>query len=148
VAYEGTEVAVHKSQEQIRKLIMAHRGSSFMALSERDNGITSRLNQEGFQAQVIIDGKVYAVRVMAQLKDPKMKFTPVRTADFHEKEARRIWRVLYHHMKSVFEAADSGVMEFRELMLPYVVTGNGRTVAECIIPRLDAVVSNGRLLSE
>jgi hypothetical protein len=53
-----------------------------------------------------------------------------------EQEHRRIWRVLFYHLKSVFEAADSGVMEFRELMLPYIVTKSGMTVAECIVPQL------------
>jgi hypothetical protein len=148
MAYEGTEVAVHKSQEQIRKLIMSHKGASFMALSERENGINSLLNQEGFQAQVVIEGKIYLVRVMAQLKPPKRKLTAIQTVDFYEKESRRIWRVLFYHLKSVFEASDSGVMEFREMMMPYVVVGDGRTIAQHVLPRLDEMVSKGRLLNE
>ena len=148
MAYEGTEVSVSKSQEQLRKLIMSHKGASFMCLSERANGINNLLNQEGFQAAVVIESKAYTVRVLATLKDPKKRLTEIQTRDFHEKESRRIWRVLYYHMKSVFEAADSGVMEFRELMLPYVVAGDGRTIAQHIIPKLEAVVANGRLLNE
>ena len=34
---------------------------------------------------------------------------------------KRPWRVLYYHMKAMFEAADTGVLEFRELLLPYIV---------------------------
>jgi hypothetical protein len=51
-------------------------------------------------------------------------------------------------MKNVFEAADSGVMEFRELMLPYIVTKSGMTISEQLLPNLaKAIESNpSRLL--
>jgi hypothetical protein len=148
MAYENTDVSVSKSQDQLRKTIMAHKGSSFMCLSERANGINTLLNREGFQAMVVIEGKVYTIRVMATLKDSKRRLTEIQTQDFNERESRRIWRVLYYHMKSVFEAADSGVMEFRELMLPYVVVGDGRTIAQHILPKLAESVAAGRLLGD
>lgn len=134
MAYEKTTVRIAKSQEQIRRMVLAHKGTAFAAISERDgNG-----NREGFHAQVVIDGKPYQVRVMATMR---------RNVNADQEE-KRIWRVLYHHMKSVFEASDSGVMEFRELMMPYVVTGDGRTIAQHIIPRLEAISTGGRLLAE
>jgi hypothetical protein len=148
MAYEATAVAVSKSQEQLRKLIMGHKGFAFAAVSERANGLEQTVNQEGFHAQVAIDGKTYSIRVMAKLKSPPKYSSDNQKARFNEQEERRIWRVLYYHMKSVFEAADTGVMEFRELMLPYVVVGDGRTISQHILPRLDEMVSKGRLLNE
>jgi len=67
-----------------------------------------------------------------------------------EEEARRVWRVLFYHLKSVYEAANSGVMEFRELMLPYIVTHDGHTVAEHILPKLAGAIAGNpsRLLPE
>ncbi len=52
-------------------------------------------------------------------------------------------------MKGIFEAADSGVMEFREMMLPYVVTKEGRTIGEIILPQLDKAIQQNpaRLLA-
>lgn len=132
MAYEYTEVPVSKSQEQIRRLIMSHGGFGLAVVSERDPD-GKFPPQEGFQAKVLIDKKPYTVKVMASLKlvsEPK-----------REQEERRIWRVLFHHLKSVFEAADSGVMEFRELMLPYIVTADGMTISEHILPRLDKALS-------
>jgi hypothetical protein len=148
MAYEKTDVAVSKSQDQLRKLIMGHKGFAFAAISQRPNGVTQEISTEGFEAQVLIDGKPFQIRVIANLKRPNKYATEKQKAHFLDQEERRIWRVLYYHMKSVFEAADTGVMEFRELMLPYVVTGSGRTVAEILVPRLDAIVSSSRLLSE
>jgi hypothetical protein len=148
VAYEKTEVAVAKSQEQLRKLIMAHKGFAFAAVSERANGFNNdSTNSEGFHAKVMIDGKPYSIRIMAAMKSPPKYSSDNQKVAFTQQEERRIWRVLFYHLKSVFEAADTGVMEFRELMLPYVVVGDGRTVAQHVLPRLDEYVSGNRQLT-
>lgn len=123
MAYEQTQVAVPKSQDKIRQMLIRHKGGSVAFISDPPS--------EGFQALVPIDGKTYSVKIMARCRE---KTDP-------EQEARRIWRVLYHHMKSIFEAVDSGVMEFRELMLPYIMTNDGKTVAEHILPKLDAALA-------
>jgi len=141
MAYEHTEVPIARSQEAIRRLIMAHGGFGLAVVSERDPD-GNLPAQEGFQAKVLIDGKPYTVKVMAALR-------PVHESK-REQEERRVWRVLYYHLKNVFEASDSGVMEFRELMLPYVVMADGMTISEHILPRLDAALAGKpeRLLAE
>jgi len=145
MAYENTEVPVARSQEAIRKLVMSHGGFGLAVVSDRDPAL--EFAEEGFSAKVLIDEKPYAVRIMAKLKKPGRRLTPRQVDAFTSREERRIWRVLYYHMKSVFEAADSGVMEFRELMLPYIVVGD-RTVAEHILPRIDAAIANPTRLLE
>jgi hypothetical protein len=127
MAYEGTVVAVSKSQEGIRKLIMARKGGKIAFISDPP--------KEGFEAQVEIDAVPYRIRIMGDVKEQGGR-TQKQIYAALEQEHRRIWRVLYYHLKSTFEAADSGVMEFREIMLPYIVTASGKTVAECIVPQL------------
>lgn len=155
MAYENTEVLVSRSQEGIRKLIMSRRGGKVAFLSDPPS--------EGFTAVVEIDGLPYQIRLMGVCQEPPQekvrayrgrKTSTKETTDrfrqkFTESEERRIWRVLFYHLKSVFEAADSGVMEFRELILPYIVTKSGRTIAEQLLPHLaDAIERNpARLLS-
>jgi hypothetical protein len=136
MAYEDTQVPVARSQEAIRSLVMRHGGFGFAAVSERDPS-GEFPSQEGFHAKVMIDAKPYAVKIMAQLKKAG-RGTEKQRQDWTEREERRVWRVLYYHIKSVFEAADSGVMEFRELMLPFILVPDGRTIAEHILPQLDA----------
>jgi hypothetical protein len=126
MAYETTEVPVAKSQQKLRELLLRNKGGRVAFISDPPT--------EGFQAVVPIDGKEYTIKVMAACK-------PRRSQLAVEQEERRIWRVLFHHMKGIFEASRSGVMEFREMMLPYIVTNDGRTVAECIIPKLDAALA-------
>jgi len=123
MAYENTVVAVPKSQDKIRQLILKNKGTGVAFVSEPP--------MEGFQAKMTIEGIAYTVRISAYLKEG---------ARDPEQEMRRIWRVLYHHLKDIFEAANSGVMEFRELILPYIVTNDGRTVAEHILPKLESAI--------
>lgn len=146
MAYEQTTVAVPKSQEGIRRLIQQHQGFSIAFISDSDPALA--LPQEGFMAKVMIEGQPYQIRVMAKLKLATAAVSATQAAKYRDQEERRIWRVLYYHMKSVFEAADSGVMEFRELMLPYIVVGNGQTIAEALLPRLDAYINSGLQLAE
>jgi hypothetical protein len=147
MAYEGTEVTVSRSQEGIRKLVMSRRGGKIAFIADPP--------REGFQAEVMIDGVPYQIRIFGECRQPQTvkprmykgrKVGEIETTDkaqraFLENEERRIWRVLFYHLKSVFEAADSGVMEFRELMLPYIVTKSGKTVGECLVPQLATVIN-------
>jgi hypothetical protein len=127
VSYETTEVPVAKSQQKLRELLLRNKGGRVALISDPP--------AEGFQAVVPIDGKDYTIKIMATCK-------PKYSQSATEQEERRVWRVLFHHMKAIFEASKSGVMEFREMMLPYIVTNDGRTVAQCIMPQLDAALAN------
>jgi hypothetical protein len=154
MAYENTDVPVSRSQEGIRRLIMGRKGGKVAFISDPP--------KEGFSAIVEIDGLPYQIRIFGVCREalqekPRMykgrvvshkETTDAQRRKFSESEERRIWRVLFFHLKSVFEAADSGVMEFRELMLPYIVTKSGLTIAEQLVPKLaEAIERNpARLL--
>jgi hypothetical protein len=150
MAYEGTEVPVSRSQEGIRKLVMGRKGGKVAFITDPP--------REGFSAVVEIDGLPYQIRIFGVCREPvkncnrsyrgSTELTAKQIFDFQSSEERRIWRVLFYHMKNVFEAADSGVMEFRELMLPYIVTKSGMTISEQLLPNLaKAIESNpSRLL--
>lgn len=134
MAYESTEVAVAKSQEQIRHMIYAHRGTGVSIISRRP--------QEGFEALVTINETPHHIRVMATCKEisarnsygqkrPNGQLEQSRAA-----EERRVWRVLYWHLKAMFEAADSGVVDIRDVIMPYIVMRDGRTLSDHIKPRM------------
>jgi hypothetical protein len=138
MAYEDTEVPISRSQEQIRRMIYDHKGTGVMFISQPP--------MEGFEALVTMQAKAYHIRVLAHCRD-KDKRGQKLTARQNEQEQRRVWRVLHWHIKAMFEAADSGVLAIEEIIMPYVVTQDGRTIAEHILPRLqEAVQSNPRFL--
>lgn len=121
MSYEDTRVPVAQSQEGIRKMVYAHQGAgvSFM----------SRPPREGFEALVTMQKEAYHIRVMATCK-------PQGSQSSKEQEERRVWRVLFWHLKAMFEAADSGVIAIEDIIMPYIVTPDGRTIAEHVAPKL------------
>lgn len=125
MAYEATEVPVARSQQKLRELLLRN-GATGIA-------IVSQPPQEGFQAMVKIDAATYTIRISAVCK-------PKSSQAATEQEERRVWRVLFHHLKGIFEASQSGVMEFKEMVMPYIVTKDGRTIAEILIPQLDKAI--------
>jgi hypothetical protein len=104
MAYEETEVLVSKSQEGIRKMIYAHKGTGVSFVSQPP--------REGFEALVTLDKIGYHIRVMANAKS---KYSEREK----EQEERRVWRVLFWHLKAMFEAADSGVIAVEDIIMPY-----------------------------
>lgn len=132
MAYEDTEVPVERSQGKIRDLLLKNGATGVAFIMQTDPPA------EGFEAMVTIDEKPYRIRIVANCRANKKG---------KEQETRRIWRVLFFHLKSIYEASNSGVMEFRELMLAYVVVRDGRTVAQHLLPQMDRVISgNAELL--
>lgn len=127
MAYERTEIPVTRSQEGIRKLIYSHRGTGAM--------FVSRPPKEGFEAFVTLQDSPYHIRVMATCKQKT-------GLSGKEQEERRVWRVLFHHLKAMFEAVDSGVIAVEDVILPYVVTPDGRTISEHVTPKLREWTSN------
>jgi hypothetical protein len=117
MAYENTEVAVAKSQDGIRKMVYGHKGTGI--------NFMSRPPREGFEALVTMQEQAYHIRIMATCKKVG-----------NEQEDRRVWRVLYWHLKAMFEAADSGVIAVEDIIMPYIVTPDGRTIAEHVAPKL------------
>jgi hypothetical protein len=116
--YEETEVPVSRSQDGIRKLVCSHKGTGIIFIS--------RPPREGFEALVTMADAAYHIRVMATAKPAKNR----------EAEERRVWRVLFWHLKAMFVAADSGVIAVEDIIMPYIVTPDGRTIAEHIAPKL------------
>ena len=134
MAYEHTLVAVDKSQGKIRQLIMKHGGTGIAFVSQ----IKPRI--EGVEATISLDGKTYRIRlavpIRMDLDDKKL-----------EQEERRIWRVVFYHLKNTYETAMAGVVDLRELLLPFVVTNDGRTIGQRMLERLPEAVKTGRLLT-
>ena len=125
MAYQTTKVPVARTQEHIRNLVLKAGGEGI--------GFFSQPPREGFEALVPIDGKSYRIRIVAVCES----YEDQREAD---REVRRVWRVIFYHLKALYEAAQTGVLEFRELLLPYIVTKDDRTIAQHLLPQLDKAI--------
>jgi hypothetical protein len=128
MAYEKTEVPVAKSQHQIRQLIYSHKGKGL--------NLISMPPMEGFETMIAIVDCDYHVRIMAKCRKV------VGNGKAQEQEERRVWRVLYYHLKAMFDSSDSGVIDIRDVILPYVVTKDGTTVADRLKPHMAKLMNN------
>jgi len=134
MSYHETKVPLSQSQSEIRKLVFSHKGTGVTFMSQPP--------REGFEALVTMGDQAYHIRVMATCKHQKEPRAV-------EQEERRVWRVLYWHLKAMFEASDSGVIAIEDIIMPYIVTPDGRTIAEHIAPKLAELrgVTHERLLT-
>lgn len=63
-----------------------------------------------------------------------------------EQRDRQRWRILFLVIKAKLEAVENGIGIFEEEFMAFIVTGNGKTVGEVLLPRLAA--GSGPLLLE
>jgi hypothetical protein len=134
MAYEGTEVAVSRSQAQIRDLLVKHGATAFSFGEGKVADVVS--------ATIEFESTGYAVRLRVPLKAPTAEEVSKRTArskkgaaqataDLFEREAMRIWRVLHWIVKARLEAVEEGVETFEQAFLPHLLDRRtGRTMYE------------------
>lgn len=129
MAYESTNVAVEKSQGEIRKLLMQFGASGFQF------GEGTGINDEPW-AGVSFQHEGHSVMMQAPLKSPtEAEYKALRAKaqraisrtyqeiedEYMEQEHRRIWRVLYWSLKSRMIAVEEGVEEFEQAFLAHLV---------------------------
>jgi hypothetical protein len=120
MAYEDTSVSVAQSQGAISKLLEKHRVHSQSISTSRHPVRTEGVT---FQLDDPLTKRAYLIKIVAH---------PTNDS---EQETRRIWRVLFYHIKTMFESLNSKVMTFEQVFLPFVVTTSGKTVAEEMHPK-------------
>lgn len=59
----------------------------------------------------------------------------------YEQAIRQKWRALLLVVKAKLEAVESGITSFEQEFMPHVVMPNGRTVADEILPQVQAVLN-------
>lgn len=137
MAYETTTVDVSKSQEGIRKLLVAYGCDSF-AFAEGRNG-------DQRTATIAFQSGHRKVRMSVPLKEPdpnvlrkKVSAARSKTRDqivdeLLEQEGRRIWRVLHWNLKTRMEAIQEQVETFEEAFLAHlIVEETGQTIYEAL----------------
>lgn len=148
VAYGSTQVSSYKSQEGIRKILLAHKvkGVQF---------------SENFETREIVvkfakdvEGSLRTVKVAMTIPEPSQPKRKQRVGpswrsgrpvyrktqqDREEQMARATYRALHYWLKSQFEAVDFGLLTFEDIFLSHfewMINGRPATVGELIKPYL------------
>lgn len=119
-----TSVPVDRSKQQIEGLLTKHGAEGF---------------HTGWQSARGDDPGWDAIEFLWQQRTIRFKLARPKRASSQaalEQRNRQRWRVLHLVIKAKLEAVHAGVAVFEEEFLPFIVTGDGRTVAEHLVPRL------------
>ncbi|MGH8921871.1 MAG: hypothetical protein ACRD0H_26610, partial [Actinomycetes bacterium] len=135
MAYEATEVAVEKSQAEIRKLLYGHGAVNFSFGEARHAGQPWALVEFVHQDQAVrvqVAHKPVNTRLLREkVNRSRSRSEDQIRRDLEEQEARRIWRVLFHGLKARLVSVEEGVETFEEAFLAHLVDPvTGRTIWE------------------
>ena len=133
---EKTEVSPERSKGEIERTLARYGAGQFAY------GTGPRRAMVGFA----IDR--WYVRFILPLPDPEeptFRRTPtgrIRTREAakreYDQEIRRRWRALALTIKSKLETVQSGILTFEEEFLANIVLGDGQTVSQHVLPRIEA----------
>lgn len=141
-----TTVSVEKSRVEIEALVRKYGASGFMS------------GWQGNAAMVAFEMRDRRVKFVLPVPDKgERRFTHVRrngwdqprtaaqSLEAWEQACRQRWRALALSIKAKLEAVESGIASFESEWLPYIVTSDGMTIGEKLLPRLNEIASTGTL---
>ena len=144
MAYETTNVAVEKSQSEIRKLLIGFGATEFQfgegtETDHRWSGVS--FSHEGHMVMMQVPLKM-PDNTQFKSMEAKARRAHTRTLtdierEYWEQEARRIWRVLFWSLKARVIAIEEGVEEFEQAFLAHLVDpATGMTLWQYVQPAI------------
>lgn len=133
----GTTVGIWQSKSQVES-DLRRMGATRHAFFD---------DTERHQAAIAFEIGETRYRLLLPLPDPSAQvyqWTPARrfrrdAAQAHEaweQDVRERWRALAEYIKALRVAAETGIIDTREALLPYALLPDGRTVAQYTLPQL------------
>lgn len=121
-AYD-TSVPVDRSKGHIEALLMRAGAQGY---------------HTGWQAPAGTDPGWDAIEFLWKGKQIRFRLPRTKAGRNDEQRNRQRWRVLFLVVKAKIEAVEAGISIFEEEFLSFIVTANGQTVGEVLLPRLAA----------
>lgn len=118
---QDTSVPVGRSQEAIRQLVLDRGADGWMVGEDRGRAVIS-----------------------FRLQDRLLRFHVQLPEKLDAKEERRLWRALYMAIKAKLVIASEGIETFDEVFLANIVTPDGSTVGDRIIPDVQMMLESGQ----
>jgi hypothetical protein len=133
----GTEVSADRSKAEIERTLRRF-GAEQFAYGWEDDRIAVGFRLNGRAVRIVL--------TMPPADDPALGRTPTGRARSapairaeHEKETRRRWRALAAVIKAKLVAVEEGISTIEREFLADMLLPDGRTLAEHVVPRLDAI---------
>lgn len=143
-----TSVSVAKTRMEIEALLDRYRADSRRTEESRETGkavVTFKL------ADRIVRFTMPLPRLDAfaqrELRRRTVTATPEQQRAAYEQAARESWRALMATLKAKFISLDGGIETFEQAFLAHVVTADGKTVGEHVLPALAESYRTGKVQS-
>lgn len=150
-AYESTDVSPGRSQEAIRKTLAAHGIRQVQFTECWPEGLAIefiRLERNASEVEKVIRVRIIGKPNAVSLKWRGRGKPPASAIDRRaDTELRRVYRVIFHHLKTKLEAVAEGLVAFEEEFLPHIVLPNGATVYEELKASLPQIFAGTRQLA-
>lgn len=135
-AYEGTTVSAEKSMAETMALL---RRRDCLGIQWTEECATTVLR---FRWRAASGAEMCARFTMQARPTTRPGQTPKQRAEALDRERRRLFRVLVHFLKNLFEAVDGGLLTTEQAFLPFLEDASGRTIGELIVPHLAKLASS------
>lgn len=138
---EGTSVAPEKTKAEIEKLVRANGATSFASAQDGDRvRIQFALNARFLRFDLKMPS---SADVKAQ---SKYRWAAAGVVEkVRAAEERRLFRALLLGIKAKLELSTGGIESFEEVFLANIVTPDGSTIGEHIVPRVAEIYASGRM---
>jgi hypothetical protein len=135
----NTSVPVDRSRAEIERVLTRYGASGFGYQWERRllPVVPPPLHGEKMREQEV-------AAVMFQFKDRRVRLDIPMPED--QREVRQRWRAVLLVIKAKLEAVASGISTLEAEFLANLVTENGMTIGQVMLPRLSEATKAGRLL--
>lgn len=139
---ESTQVSAEKSRNEIERILANYGATGFFYSSEPGLALigfkaNARIVKMGLPLPSPDDFK-YQPRSTWKLRTQEQKMSA------YDQEVRRRWRCLALAIKAKLEVVETGISTFEQEFLAHVLTYDGRTVGEAIIPKLEESYKSGK----
>ncbi|MBN2560271.1 MAG: hypothetical protein JXQ75_05010 [Phycisphaerae bacterium] len=145
-----TTVNVERSQGQIKDTLRRY--------GVEDFGVLERSKEAAIEFIVPVEsGGRIPIRITVPLPDRDAEEFAVSDAGRRrkpeaayrawEQAVKQRWRALLLAIKAKLEAVETGISTIEVEFMPFIVLGNGETLGQQLLPKLEVAASEGRVLS-
>lgn len=140
-----TSVPVEKSRAEIEKIVSRYGAKGFLSGWEDDMAmITFKVRERQIRFMLRLPDS--SAREFHFTQHKQTQRTPEQAYQAWEQACRQRWRALLLSVKAKLEAVESGIAEFEQEFMPYIVIpATGQTIAETILPQMESVLTSGKL---
>jgi hypothetical protein len=136
---EGTVVPVAKSRGEIEALVERAGATKFMSFFEAERAVIGfAMNGRFVRFDIALPDRTEK-RFVLRPRSSWQADTIDNQKKRYDAELRRIWRSLLLVIKAKLESVESEITTFEQEFMPFIVTRDGRTIGQILLPQLDQV---------